>query len=50
MSEVIVSIGVMVFILLAKYKYKFPEYDPTADSEAVGLDSEEVLVITESET
>ena len=48
MSEVIVSIGVMVFILLAKYKYKFPEYDPT--TEAAGLDSEQALVITESET
>ena len=40
------SIGISIFILLAKYKYKFLEYDPTAES----AHSEQVAVITEVET
>ena len=43
-----VSIAITAFILLAKWKYKFPEYDPTAES--ADLDSEQAPVITESET
>ena len=42
-----VSITIMVFIALAKCKYKIPEYDPTAES---AVDPEQVPVVTESET
>ena len=40
----------MVFILLAKYKYKFPEYDPAAELADLDPGSEQAPIITETET